>query len=332
MISRILNTFGLGTSNAGSQVFRLNPDLEEGTPYRKETIEDLIQRIHSRMDVKPIGTVSTSLTPDMNIQQSLVYGLSEAYSFHQAISIAPHDLWYVIMTEIAREVNANPATYRTIFTSSDTKINIMVHSGPGVLPIESIINELTRLVPVDLNLFIPEFSTYNQMALAATMAAFADATKSYYNYMTFCCGIREIEFRGSIADWQLMVTHAVELQNVFRSTVLETFLVKVAGRAQTIVDVLSGGDPEVLQSIFSSTRIGSGGELRVDGWFASDFFVKGGGHKIENYPNTWSLVPFKDLPTGRKFTDVYGAFHNTIENGFRVQNYGRFTFELPKED
>ena len=314
-----------------SKRFLLNPSNIEKQPsdYEKgrNTLQNLATKVGLKLDSKPIR-FTTSLSEGMNFQDSLVYGLSNAYSLHQSISIAPHDLWYVVLTEIAREVNKRPEDFRKIFTSSETKIDILVPSVTGSLPLELIIDKLIALVPVDLNLFIPEFSTYTQMSLAAAMAAFADATKSYYNYMTFCCGIREIEFRGSVEDWMLMVIHAHELQKVFHGTVLAEFLERVKFRAQSLVGVISGGDSEVLKTIFTQTRIGSGGELKIDGWFAQDFFLQGGGHKIENYPNTWSLVPFKCLTTGRRFTDVYGAFHNEIQDGFRVQNYGRITFEL----
>ena len=53
------------------------------------------------------------------------------------------------------------------------------------------------------------------------------------------------------------------------------------------------------------------------------------GRKLENFPNTWSVVPFKNIETGREFSMVHGCFYSEIERGFRVPGYGYLTFEMP---
>ena len=100
-------------------------------------------------------------------------------------------------------------------------------------------------------------------------------------------------------------------------------------RISLIIASLSGGSVDFYQDIFTSRNVGSGGELEIDGWFTADFFQERcSSPKIENFPMMWSLVPFTNIESGRKFTDVYGCFYNTLsEDGFHVPEYGHFTLE-----
>jgi len=179
-------------------------------------------------------------------------------------------------------------------------------------------------------MFLPDFSTHTFESKMATMAAFADAVKSYYSYMTLACGIHSLEIRGSANDWQLFTNHLNVLDQMFGST-FRSWFERIRNRVDNISDAIAGGSTNFLHTIFSSTRIGSGSELKIDGWFASDFFIKGGGHKLNNYPNTWSVVPFENIETGRKFSMTHGCFYSERKGQFNVPNYGYFTFELPKE-
>ena len=346
----------MSTQTAKTLLVEMLPDLKETVPYRF-THEDLTNQISVKIgpyanhkhsvkcgyrrescETKPGRLIrQPNYPPDAELHGSFLYTLSNAYSHHQSVSFAPHDLWYVLLTEIARMVEKTPEEFRSIYTKSPEKIEILVPTNdPTYLPLDLIISELTRLVPVDISLFIPEFSTHTDNSRVACMAAFADAAKSFYSYMTFCCGIKSLEVRGTVNDWKMFKYNLGEIKKLFESakparsigTSIGTWLTKVEDRIQNIIDSLNGGDTEFYRDIFSTTRVGSGGELNVNGWFGSEFFRESGSNpKITNYPNTWSLVPFKNVDTGRTFTDAFGCFYSTNNNGMRTPHYDRFTFE-----
>jgi hypothetical protein len=308
----------------------LNPQLEETKPYRITTVDDLGKSIASQLDPKSKSLVrNPSIPSGAEVHGSFLYTLSDAYSLHQSVSFGPHDLWYVLLTEIARMVNATPDEFRTIFTKSSEKIEILVETGdPTYLPMDRIISELTRLVPVDLSLFLPEFTTHTDQSRVACMAAFADAVKSYYDYSTYLCGIKALEIRGTVNDWEMFGSHVHEVKHILGAKVF-TWLSNVERRIINIIESLQGGETEFYKDIFSTTRIGSGGELLVNGWFGTEFFrERGSMPKIDNYPNTWSLVPFKNIETNRSFTDAFGCFYSTVNDGFRTPQYSNFTFEI----
>jgi Domain of unknown function (DUF4419) len=345
-------------------LIELHPNLTETKAYRELTLENLAGRIQGTIGKTGVrlirhpeiignriavarphtliydpATKTCSPAPDETMIEgtelagSFMYMLSNAHSHHQSISIAPHDLWYVMLSEIARAVEAAPETYRAIYTKSPEKIDIKVPTSEvTILPLECIIAELTRLVPVDFSLFLPDFTTHSDNSRVASMAAFADAAKSFYNYMTFSCGIKAVELRGTKNDWEMFTSQAGDLRKAFsKAGIPENVLNWLSGikeRSLLIGECLKGGDTSFFCKMFSSQSIGSGGELSVDGWFGREFFMKAGPHKIENYPNTWSLVPFTNLDTGRKFTDAFGCFYATVEEGgMRTPQYGRYTFE-----
>lgn len=333
-----------------SFVVPLNTNLEENAYRPRTTPEQLAQQVRGRIMADGKEWSDSKVGPELvsirdfpedahSIQPSFLYAMSDAYSYHRKFSIAPHDLWYVLLTEVARTINAEPNKYASIFTKDPTaKKCIIVHQteGDDYLPLGSVMDELRSLVPVPVDLFIPKFSTHTLQSETACLAAFADAVKSFYNYMTFCCGIHSLEIRGSETDWELFVDHAISLRTAFRpfDTPLVDYLSKIINRALLISSSLSGdASTEFYQTIFSSERIGSGGELNVDGWFPTEFFMmKGKGpHKIDNYPNTWSVVPFHSLATKTDYITTYGAFHTTTnDQGFIESGYSNFTFRQPK--
>lgn len=160
------------------------------------------------------------------------------------------------------------------------------------------------------------------------MAAFADAVKSFYSYSVMLCGLPKVEIRGTIEDWELFVHSAKEVGKALGEAD-QQWLTPIAARGQMILDSLRGGPSDFYKDIFTQENYGSGGQQAINGWFAQEFFPKlKPGALIEGFPNTWSLVPFKSLDTGRTFTDAYGSFMAVPNaDGFYVADYGNFTFE-----
>ena len=217
-----------------------------------------------------------------------------------------------------------------MFTRSPEKIEIIVESGdPSVLPLDLVLSRLKELVPVDMSLFLPDFSTHTDDSRVACMAAFADTCKAYYGFGTLACGLPELEIRGTIDDWSVFVSTLSNLQAAFgnSNSALPRWFARLNQRARQILDSVCGGPVDFYQSIFTQNNIGSGGEKAVDGWYAKDFFLKPP-RKLDEFPLMWSMVPFHNVESSRRFTDVCGSFYNTqSEAGFRRSGYGRFTVE-----
>jgi hypothetical protein len=324
----------------------LDESLTEETPRmygrtRNRDFADLGERLGRHIEPLPKRLLlQPSVSDGASPRSSFIDTLSIAYSAHQSVSFGPHDLWYIILTEVSRLVGENPEQYRGIYTKEkEGKIEILVPSGnEAVLPISTLIDSLKSHVPANVEAFLPEFSTHTPESRAVCMAAFADAAKHFYSYSVFCCGIRALEIRGTVEDWTKFVESTIAMRAVLDlhgkpGTVYNDdtrhWLLRVQQRAMQILASVEGGSTDFYKDIFTQKNIGSGGELAIDGWITEFFRKEKPGNKIENYPNTWSLVPHKGAASKRQYMNVYGQFFATKNaEGFIVPGYSSFTFEM----
>lgn len=332
----------------------LNPDLAEvpmdrrRNDWRPLDAYNGIARSLPQHDPEPI---SRPQYPEGSIEfANFFYALSYAYSYHLVMRINPHDLWMIFLSEVAGAINASPDTYRSLFTDKpEGKINLKVQTNDIThLPIDSIMDLLRIYVPVDPDKFVPAFSTHTEMSRLACTATFLDAVKSYYSYMTFCCGLRGVEIMGTVEDWRLFETRVREIGAMFAPFIPQTvgeikdtdpfgrgtgrvprlskmYFDRLAARIAKITASLEGGDTTFYQTIYSETRVGSGGQVDVNGWI-SEFYTDNPG-RFENYPKSWAIVPYKNLETEREFTAVYSAFHGLETDGVLEVAYSHYVFE-----
>ncbi len=270
---------------------------------------------------------------------------SDCYSRHVTIRVNPHDLWYVLLCEVAATVNANSDQYRELFTHAESgKADVVVPTtGQDRLDLDVLMAQLRPLVPADTDTFFPAFSTHTAASRAACMAAFADMVKSYYNYMTLACGLPAVTFGGTAEDWDLFGARAEQLQALLQDCgmpaepaqaawngpnpgVRTAYFERVRARVAMVAALMRGGPAEFVRDFYSQQNVGSGGEKRVDGWLA-EFYVNSTG-KLVNFNPCWAVVPYKNLDTKRSFSAVFGCFGGAgAEGGSQVGQYGHVILE-----
>ncbi len=268
-----------------------------------------------------------------DIQQGYLWTMSRAHSQHQKLVLSPHDVWYIVLAELTAVIAGHVEQCRPLFTHSPEKIIISVPTGdPTTIDLNLVEAELRRLIPVDLDTFLPTFSTMTPQARYACLAAFCDAASQYYGYATFACGIRAIDINGSIVDWVRLQEHASQLAGMFYKVGLShvnDWMSRVCKAIDNIVIALDKNSPDTLQTIFSATRVGSGSQFKIDGWFADIYSKPMRGHQLEGFPASWSYVPYVSLDTGRKFTGVHGCLMSKRNPaGFVYGEYGEIITEV----
>jgi hypothetical protein len=234
-----------------------------------------------------------------------------------------------VLNEIAKGVIDFPDAHRDLFTKSPDKIELtfLVGSVDEPLPIPTVIESLSKLVPVDVDLFIPKFSTTTDMARLTHLASFAETCTPYYNYATYLCGFPKVRIDGTADDYDLAVGRAVALYNMFDrvgsplSIWMQTIMLPWLSN---IADAVHKQDADYFQKILSTKHCGSGGEIDVHGWWPQLFIKQPKqGKKPENFPTQIARVPWVNLETNRNFTLNCGIFHSVKdEDGFMIPHFG----------
>jgi hypothetical protein len=259
--------------------------------------------------------------------------MSSAYSNHLKIAISPHDLWYVVLTELGAIIAENVEACRPLFTRSESKVEILVPTGDVTdLPLEAVIEQLTNLIPVDIKKFIPELSTLESHSRLALYAALCDGVSPYYSYSTFCCGLPEIKVEGTPDDWDKICSCAVSLMSLFDSVKVKQasdYLFEALGVLVTFFEASKGNvNLDSWLDIFTQKNVGSGGELMINGWITKLFAYKCDMPKLENFSANIAKVDYKNVETGREFISLHGGFESTRDClGFHRIKYSHLVFE-----
>jgi len=265
----------------------------------------------------------------------LVGLLSAAYSSHLKVALAPHDIWIVLISEIAKEVNTNPDKYRALFTKSDKKEEISVPSGSMThIPMHTLSQALAKKVQFDSTLLFPEFSTNTEMSIEVIQAMFCDMASPYYSYSMFCCGIPKIKLLGEKKDWENLQTSWNKLIKIFETDTLHAYGEKV----NVILDKINAtftspdGNADFWKDIFTQKNVGSGGELTIDGWITELFVTKHSFAKITNFTATHGIVSYTQLQSKKEFCRIYGGFDMKKDNeDFYQIHYSSYVYEKIKE-
>lgn len=318
----------------------LNSSLEEKFPNYSNNVDQhflkAVKHKLPKLNNADYNLISPIVGDYESNSQGFLGFISKAYSNHKKIEIAPHDIWYLIMTEVAQFIKKNTEACRPLFTREVTSVNILVPtSNVEEINLSLVIEQLRTKVPVDVDLFVPEFSNLDQASRLACYAALCDGLQVYYNYMTFCCGIPEIRITGLQEDWQKMADNLASISQLFQKVNLIDFANYLKTVQSRVVGMIENSfvkaNPAFWLDIYSKKNIGSGGEFTISGWITEFYFEKCKLPKLENFSSTISVVPYENLETGRKFVGVNGAFKTLrLDDGFIKCGYEQFIFEIVK--
>lgn len=315
----------------------LNPDLklnsQSHTPDVKNFINSVLYSVNNKEDT--LVYVDSEISGDTErLHRGFLGLLAHAYSNHEKIQIAPHDIWFIFTSELSRIVNNHPEEFRHIFTNSQKKVGIQIPTDDirKINPLD-LVATLKTLIPTNVEVFFPHISTATPDVELALSANFCDMVQQYYSYSTFLCGIPEIEVTGTVEDWFNLLDSTYAIEKLFGDILPDTipYLKRFGQIINFILVDKKFNEPtvEFWQDIFTSKNVGSGGQLAISGWITDLFYEKREVKKLENYDSSWGVIPYKNLDSGRSFKAVHGAFSQLRnDEGFIYSGYGQLIFEV----
>jgi len=273
--------------------------------------------------------VKDTLNSDTYHSNYLNYLLT-CWRTHYSAIVDPVFLWHMILSELSLTIKKDPETYRKYFTDSDEKKTILIHYGPEedpeVIDVTKLTNELKELVLVDIDMFLPKFTTETDNTQFAHSAVFCDAVSPFYNYMMFACDIPKITVKGTKEDWDRFSLNLHRLKEIFVTDEQTKWFNKII----KIVTKIHGDfvynklNPEFWKDMFRIERCGSGGQREVHGWI-TDFFLtidEHGSRMPHNFNSHIAEVEYINITTEKKFKLFSGLFQSNIENEYLIPEYG----------
>lgn len=284
---------------------------------------------------KPDAKLVRSLGDHERTQSGFVNVVAEAYSSHLGLVLHPHDIWYVVLSNIAAIVGKNPKGYQGLYTTSDEKQEILVvQDHPTDINIDALIAQLRERMPVDIAMFLPELSTATPQANLAMSAAVLDAAKHFYDYGMFCCGIPFIDLRGEVEDWNTLSWCINDMNNAIAkldkpqmAQPLSKYLRDVNYVILEIAKAYTEDQSEFFRDIFTKENVGSGGDLKITGWICELYHNTNQGDLIRSFHDGISSFPYKNVSSGQHFMMYHGAFGSNVTDGAIEIAYDHVTIE-----
>lgn len=306
-------------------IFELDNTLTEIPDFQRYDISTDLNELVNDTD----KYFSITDIPEFKLKNSGLVGLlSKAYNCHNSVILNPHDIWIMITSELARHVNLNPEKFRSIFTDSDDKKEIIVMSvSLTEMPMDLLVGKLRDEVLFDASMLLPKFTTNTKMINEFQLAIFCDMSSPYYNYSMYRCGIKSIKLAGIIDDWLLIRTELGNINKTFSKC--DESLTEYFTRANDIIDSLIKsivtGNVDYIKSIFTKNNHGSG-QPAINGWI-KNLYINTFRQNLQDYNTNHAIVKYKQLDTGDEFKAIYGGFDYNVVNGFLELHYEKFIFQ-----
>jgi hypothetical protein len=293
--------------------------------YKNSQKDNFNKAITKKSSENGLELVRDCIGGDLRHMGYLGY-LEQSWRNHIGIILTPDIFWQIFLTEVATHIKANAENYRSLFTDSDEKKEIIVMTGdPQLIDLRLIANELLKLTPTNTEMFLPEFTTTTFEASMAFKAAFADAMSPYYDYSMLLCGFPKIKLLGEESDWDKVIENINSFGEVIA---LPDYFEKVTNLAQRIKSNISNPDKKFWNEMFSLKKCGSGSQVELNGWITKLYIDRPRIPYVHNYPASLSFVKYKFINTGQNFELCYGLFSSNIEDGYLIPEFGYIINEI----
>lgn len=255
--------------------------------------------------------------------------LQQTYATHNNIVLAPQNVWYDIVCDVAQIVIKDSEQYRSLFTRKpEGKVDIVIQgSETEPLRIYDIYNKMLEHIPIDSRLFLPKFTCSTEKSNAAILGAFLETCSPYYNYIMLACGHPRVKILGTLEDWEMLLDHTERLRDtidkVTKDKVVKDWMMRLALSIRALFLAIKDQDANYFRKIYTQKRCGSGSQYDVDGWYSRFWFSQPSRtREITNFDTHITKIPYTTLPSGTEWNLCFGLFNSIRDkDGFMIPEF-----------
>lgn len=245
-----------------------------------------------------------------------------AYNNHEDLILSPDDVWMIVCLHFSKYINQNAEKMRHLFVSHQGQKELMVTTHNQLSESEwdeffsliiDAIKTNTKAGIVDV--LKVDFTTTTRVEEMISIVSIMDSFKQYFSYGRCipCCGINQVKFMGSLADWEKVKTKVQALRSYAICKGWEKYIDELLPIIDQFISTYNGKvDVNFWNQVMNIThgRIGSGHTEYVSGWILKFFGIY---DQIDSgdIPSYSFEVPVKidNKMTGQKKTvQVLGGF------------------------
>lgn len=260
----------------------------------------------------PIG----DLSGDVRFQNQYVAAMHHAYSLHNAFTLNPDDIWFIIMQGLSNHINSDPEKYRDVMVDFEGKRKILIEDNSLVKgsidnnweilfpQFENHISELIKDKAL-VDLLVPTFSTTTILDRTCFRISLMDICKGYFSYsVRTMCYVPVINIDGLCEDW---IKISDNINNILPLFGMHEWLKELVIILDNIISCYNGViDAKFFNGMYK--YIGGSGTSMVSGWVCDLFPYmlhknnlvkkelqkshKGIGLDTNKFPPSVSSVPF----------------------------------------
>jgi len=257
-------------------------------------------------------------------QAPFVDAFVQAYNKHGDIVLSPDDVWFQVLSQVAKYIDSNAQVLRSKFVGHDGTKFLSVTTPLGVdeerweeffvLMKESL---RSNTVPGVVDALESNFSTTGLVESMLSVGTIMSGFAKYFDYGRTIpmCGIRHVMFMGRIDDWVGLRSKLVGLKQFVgtQEDFLDLFIDNLVPILDKFISTYSGNvDQEFWDKIMNITygSLGSGSTSYISGWILK-FYGLDGQVEMCDINNDFINVQIKldNKETGiKKMVNLYGGF------------------------
>lgn len=297
---------------------------------------------------------STSINEKDFTHSGFIQYLAIAWADEKGIVLRPDMFHHLICCEIAKDVIANPETYRSLYTKSKEKKNIdIVTMGDD--------DEFIRLLDLKLGNEIPHKEFKSQMTDVKFISqpenyetvkriCFANSATPFYNYSRSRCGFPSITIPDVLQDWVNLYDFIIKMINIIgteckyvpknswdyeKELSVVKCLRKSSVNIKEIIDNFNDNTflKNKLQTIFyvqDDHRCGSGHDFpyNIYGWIRDFYLINS--PLLKDYPTHLPYLPYKFNGVGN-FSIVSGLISSKLQDDVLEAEYGNIVLRITNQ-